>query len=99
MAKLSLQLLDGLLQCKDLVEERALQRLVERRQLLVLRRVSLLLQLPSKAIQDLQDLHLLCSRVFRHFGIFFSITSKKSGMWSSCLKGTEIMLDTRKLLH
>lgn len=77
MAKLSLQLLDGLLQCKDLVEERALQRLVEHRQLLVLRRVSLLLQLPSKAIQDLQDLHLLCSRVFRHFGIFFSITSKK----------------------
>lgn len=77
MAKLSLQLLDGLLQCQDLVEERALQRLVKRGQLLVLRRVALLLQLPSEAIEDLQDLHFLCSRIFRHFGLFFSITFKK----------------------
>lgn len=77
MAKLSLQLLDGLLQSEDLVEERALQRLIKRRQLLGLRRVSLLLQLPSQAIEDLQNLHFLCSRIFRHFGLFFSITSNK----------------------
>lgn len=53
MAELSLQLLDGLLQCKDLVEERALQRLIKRGQLLILRRVSLLLQLPPQAVEDL----------------------------------------------
>lgn len=74
MAELSLQLLDGLLQCKDLVEERALQRLIKRRQLLVLRCVSLLLQLPPQTVKDLQDLHFLCSRVFRHFESLFSST-------------------------
>lgn len=92
MAELSLQLLDGLLQCKDLVEERALQRLIKRRQLLVLRRVSLLLQLPPQAVEDLQDLHFLCSRVFRHFGSLFSSTfnPKPGGSTAAALTWTEV---------
>lgn len=59
MTYLSLQLLDGLLEGEDLVEEGTLQHLIKGRQLLILRRVTLLLQFHSQAIEDLQDLHFL----------------------------------------